>query len=214
MFGKLRKAMGGGEPPAPAALAVVGEAAFGRALRIDPSMLAALEAALGAPVSPDFVISGQGLVEMADEAGSSWLHRFYDDEDRMLQALTDSEDGGDAQEWSFYVPAASEHMPIGETVATWTDRLSKPKITHDGAVFERYWYEGDERDQPPVRFVETVYETPEKTGGRDLPQSCMVYGREAEEGELLLLALVMGEGREATFETMLGTGLRPHQIGI
>ncbi len=213
VFSKLFKSLGG-EPPRPKTLPQVGEATLGRALRLDASMLEAMEAALGESVSPDLVITGQGLVEMADETGTSWLHRFYDDEDRMLQAITGSRDGGDAEEWSFYVPAGSEHLPQDGRVGDWIDRLSRPEIEHDGERFDRLWYEGDDRTQPPVRFVETVYERADMTEGREIVQECMVYGREAPQGELLLLALVMGQGREATFERMLGTGLRPHQVTI
>ncbi|MBB4659756.1 DUF2491 family protein [Parvularcula dongshanensis] len=212
VLGKLIRSFGS-EPPK-RALPIVGPATLGRSVRLDPSMLAAMEGALGEPVSPDLVITGQGLIAMEDDAGTTYLHRFYDDEDRMLQALTDSEDGGDALEWSFYVPAGSEYLASGTSVSDWTARLSRAHIEHDGERFERTWYDDDTREQPPVRFTELVYEDETGQTGRNLPQECMVYARDTAQGELLLLALVMGEGEEASFERMLGTGLRPHQVTV
>ena len=218
MLGKLMKGLRG-EPAKGPALPVVGEATLGRSVRIDPSMLAAIEAALGEPVSPDFVITGQGVIEMADTdggggGGTSWLHRFYDDEHRMLQAMTDDEDGGDAQEWSFYVPAGAEYPGVGETARDLRARLTKAAFAHDGEPFARLWYDGDPDDQPPVEFTEVVYEEADMSDGRRLDQACMVYGRETPQGELLLLAVLMGDGPDASLERMLGTGLRPHQIGV
>lgn len=216
MLGKLFKGQFKGlakTPAEPPALPKVGEATLGRALRIDPSMLEGIARVTGEPVSPDLVVTGQGVVEMADEAGSTWLHRFYDDDHRMLQALTDSPEGGEAREWSFYVPAGTEHLAVGARRADWTKRLSSVSFAHEGEPYARYWYGEDEREQLPVRLVETVREAPGEAG-RDVVQDCMVYGRETEAGEVLLLAIVLGEGDEAVFETMIGTGLRPHQIGV
>lgn len=214
MLGKLIKGLGRAEPPAAPSPPVVGEASLGRAVRLDPSMLEAVSVALGEPVSPDHVITGQGLAELADDHGTTWLHRFYDDEDRMLQALTASPEGGEALEWSFYVGAGTEHMAVGARRSDWTRRLSSAELRHDGHAFARAWYEGDERDQPPVRLVETVFERADRSDARDLVQDCMVYARDAPQGELLLLAIVLGEGEEAVFERLLGTGLRPHQVGV
>lgn len=213
----LRGLFGGkkGAPEGPA-LPVIGEAGLGRAVRIDPSMLAAIEATLGEPVSPDLVVTGQGMAELPGEGGtaSSWLHRFYDDEHRMLQALTGSADGGEAEEWSFYVPAGTDYPGVGQAGGALRERLTKAEFAHDGQPFARLWYEGDPSDQPPVEFTEVVYETADMTDPSPLPQACMVYGRDAPEGELLLLAILTGEGPEASLERMLGTGLRPHQIGV
>ena len=213
MFGKLMKGVRG-EAAAPA-LPVIGQAGLGRAVRIDPSMLAALEAATGEPVSPDLVITGQGVIELADETSdATWLHRFYDDEHRMLQAMTTEADGGDVLEWSFYVPAGAEYPNVGEGARALRTRLTKASFVHEGRPYARLWYEGDESDQPPVEFTEVVYEEADMSDGRALPQACMVYGREAAQGELLLLAILTGEGADASLERMLGTGLRPHQIGV
>ena len=198
---------------APPALPRVGEATLGRAVRIDPSMLEAIAAVTNEPVSPDLVITGQGLIEMAGEDGTTWLHRFYDDEHRMLQALTNEAAGGDAVEWSFYVPAGTEHLAVGARRSAWTDRLSKASYAHEGEPYARYWYEDDPRDQPPVRLVEVVREAPGEDG-TEIVQDCMVYGRETPAGEVLLLALVLGQGDEAVLETMIGTGLRPHQVSV
>lgn len=212
MLGKLMKGFGK-KDEGPKGLPIVGEAGLGRSVRIDPSMLAAMEEALGEAVSPDLVITGQGLIEMKDEGGASWLHRFYDDEHRMLQALTATVDGA-AEEWSFYVPAGAEYPGVGETARDLRARLTKAAFAHDGQPFARAWYGDDPTDQPPVEFTELVYETNELAEGRPLPQACMVYGRDTPQGELLLLAILMGEGPDASLERMLGTGLRPHQIGV
>ena len=212
MLGKLLAGLRG-EAASPA-LPVIGEAGLGRAVRIDPSMLAAVEEAVGEAVSPDLVITGQGVIEMADETSdATWLHRFYDDEHRMLQAMTTAADGGDVLEWSFYVPAGAEYPGVGETAAGLKKRLTKARFEHDGQPFERLWYEG-EADQPAVEFTEVVYEEADMSDGRPLPQACMVYGREGTLGEVLLLAILTGAGQDASLERMIGTGLRPHHIGV
>ena len=216
MFKGLIKGLKG-EPKKEPRLPVVGEAGLGRAVRIDPSMLEAMEAALGERVSPDLVITGHGLAELpGDGAGeeSQWLHRFYDDEHRMLQALTMSAEGGEALEWSFYVPAGAEYPAIGQTRADLRERLTKAEFAHDGQPFARLWYEGDPADQPPVEFTEAVFETADMSDPTAIEQACMVYGRETGRGELLLLAILTGEGPDSSLERMLGTGLRPHQIGV
>ena len=213
MLGKLMKGLRG-EPKASPALPVVGEATLGRAVRIDPSMLEAIEAAVGEPVSPDLVITGQGVIEMQDEGGVSWLHRFYDDDHRMLQAMTADAAGAEVLEWSFYVPAGAEYPGVGETARTLRERLTKVGFAHDGEPYARLWYDGDPGDQPPVEFTEVVYERSDMSDGRALAQACMVYGRETPRGELLLLAILGGDGPDAALERMLGTGLRPHQIGV
>ena len=213
MLGKLMKGLRG-EREAPPALPVVGEAALGRSVRIDPSMLASLEAVCGEAVSPDLVITGQGVIEMADDSGVSWLHRFYDDEHRMLQAMTTEADGGDVLEWSFYVPAGADYVGVGEDAGALRARLTKPTFAHGGETYARLWYEGDAGDQPPTEFTEVVYEEADMSDGRPLPQACMVYGREAAAGEVLLLAILTGGAGDARLERMLGTGLRPHHIGV
>ncbi len=212
MIGKWMKSLGG--KGAKETLPTVGEAALGRVLRIDPSMLVALNGALGEETSSDFLISAQGRIDLSDESGTSWLHRFYDDDDRMLQAMTTSKGGGYAEEWSFYVPSSSEHLATGASTAEWGKRLTRATMDYDGTAFDRLWYEGDDRDQPAVKFEETVFESADMSDPRAIPQECMVYGTESAQGEVLLLALIQGMGSEATFETMLGTGLHPHQLSI
>ena len=64
-----------------------------------------------------------------------------------------------------------------------------------------------------MRLVEVVREAPGEDG-TEIVQDCMVYGRETPAGEVLLLALVIGQGDEAVLETMIGTGLRPHQVSV
>lgn len=212
MLGKLLSGLRG-EAKAPA-LPVVGEARLGRAVRIDPSMLGAIEEAVGEAVSPDLVITGQGLIEMADDGGVSWLHRFYDDDHRMLQAMTADAEGTEVLEWSFYVPAGAEYPGVGETSRQLRERLTKAAFAHDGEPYARLWYDGDPGDQPPVEFTEVVYEEADMSDGRPLPQACMAYGRDTPRGELLLLAILSGDGPDAALERMLGAGLRPHQIGV
>lgn len=212
VFGKLFG--GDAKKDAPALLPAIGDATIGRALRIDPAPLAALNAGLGEETSSDFIVVAQGLAELADASGSSWLHRFYDEDDRLLQVLTDRPDGGVPEEWSFYVPYASEHLAIGERVSEWQRRLEKARTTLDEREFTRTWYEGDDSDQPAVRFAETVYEAREKKDGRDIMQECMIYGTDLAEGELLLLDLIMETDGDVSFERMLGVGLRDHHIGL
>lgn len=212
VFGKL---FGSKDERKPAeTLPAIGDATIGRALRIDRSPLAALDDGLDEETSTDFVVVAQGVAELADQSGSSWLHRFYDEDDRMLQVLTDSRDGGIPEEWSFYVPVASEHLAIGETVEAWRPRLQKANSSYNGRTFARIWYDGDDSDQPPVRFTETVFEQREQKDGRTIVQECMIYGADIAVGELLLLDLIMDAGADVSFERMLGVGLRDHHIGL
>ena len=212
MLGKL---FGRGKTPAPSpALPVIGEAGLGRAVRIDPSMLGAVEDAVGEAIDPDLVITAHGIAELPGPGASSWLHRFYDDDHRMLQALTGSAEGGEAEEWSFYVPHGADHPGVGEDEGALRARLTKASFAHAGTPYARLWYEGDPSDQPPAEFTEVIYERADMSDGRPLAQACMVYGRDAPRGEVLLLAILTGEGSSASLERMFGTGLRPHQIGV
>ena len=196
------------------ALPCVGDAALGRALRIDQSMLQALIAELGHDLDADFIIVAQGIAELPGDGGSSWLHRFYDDDDRMLQVMTESETGGIPEEWSFYVPAHSAYLARDAKLSDWRTRLEAAQTEFNGSEFQRIWYEGDTSAQEAVRFHEKVCASPDDQRERIISQECMLYGRERAEGEVLLLDMIMEVESQVSFERMLGTGLRDHHISI
>ena len=81
--------------------------------------------------------------------------------------------------------------------------------------YRRFWFEGNDLDQPPVRMVEAVFE---QAGGhpvRQVSQMCMLYSRPLPSGGAeLLLALDIEGGTMGSVsqEVMIGVPMAPTQF--
>ena len=93
--------------------------------------------------------------------------------------------------------------------------MAKAHWDEDGLPpFRRFWYDEDDRDQPPVQLWEAVYYERDADPVRHIRQTCMLYSRDLQPaGMELLLALAMEpEGGDYTHEIMVGLPLGPAEF--
>ncbi len=209
IFGSL---FGGAPKEEPAKVAVVRDITIGRQVRLDGLAWRRLTGAAFTLDRDTLEITAQGLIRLDD---GSHVHRFYTDDELMLQAVSESADGSDADDFTLFRPWSSTYPVDRADTGAFRNRLSQPTWDEPGlARFDRFWYPDDDRTQPPVELWEAVYE--ERTGRpvRQIKQACMLYAREiAPEGQELLLALAMQpEGGDLTHEIMVGLPLLPAEF--
>jgi len=152
-------------------------------------------------------ITAQGVIKLDD---GSHVHRFYTDDELMLQAVSQQADGTDADDFTLFRPWSSLYPSDRAEKEAFLRRLALPTWNEDGlSPYRRFWYEGDEGEQPPVRLWEAVYYERDAEPVRHIRQTCMLYARDLRPaGVELLLALAMEpEGGDYTHEIMVGLPL-------
>ncbi|HEY0326425.1 MAG TPA: DUF2491 family protein [Allosphingosinicella sp.] len=158
-------------------------------------------------------ITAQGLIRLDD--GTS-VHRFYTDEEIMLQAMSRSPDGRDAYDFTLFQPWSSNQPADGYQSQAFIARMHRPWWQETGMPdYRRYWFEGNDLDQPPLRLIEDVYEDLSGRPVRQVSQVCMLYSRPLPpDGAELLLALDIQGGTlgYSSQEIMIGVPLAPAQF--
>lgn len=152
-------------------------------------------------------ITAQGVIRLDD---GSHVHRFYTDDELMLQAVSQQADGSDADDFTLFRPWSSLYPADRVDKEGFLRRLARPTWSEEGLPpYRRYWYEGDEGEQPPVQLWEAVYYERDAEPVRHIRQTCMLYARDLRPaGVELLLALAMEpEGGDYTHEIMVGLPL-------
>jgi hypothetical protein len=156
----------------------------------------------------DLPITGQGYLKL-DEV--THVHRFYTDEEVMLQAVTGSAQGGTPDDVTVFHGLWSHHPRGSDERAAFLARMRRPSFEHEGVVWDRFWLAGYENEQEPVLLWEAVYEDRSGRPVRHVAQTCMLYSRELNAGGLeMLLALdVAPEQGDIVQELMVGIALAP-----
>nr|WP_295373376.1 DUF2491 family protein [uncultured Sphingosinicella sp.] len=209
IFNRLFGGSGGSSAPA---VAVVRNVTIGRQVRVDPLAWRALEGTRFHLDRDTLEITAQGLIKL-DEGG--YVHRFYTDDELMLQAVSQTPDGSDADDFTLFQPWSSSYPTVRADTELFVHRLSQP-VWDEPEIgrYDRFWYEGDDRPQPPIQLWEAIYH--ERTGApvRHVRQNCMLFAREvAPEGQELLLALAMQpEDGDLTHEIMIGLAVSPGEF--
>ena len=209
----FRKLFGGsGEEAAAPELPVVRNVTIGRTVRLDTLAWRRLEGTSFELTRDTLDITAQGRITLDD---GSHVHRFYTNDDVMLQALSALPDGSDADDFTLFHPWSSRYPSDDLERNGFLRRLHKPVWDEEGLPrFDRFWYPGDSSDQTPVGLWEDIHE--ERTGApiRRIYQRCMLYSRPvAPDGTELLLALAMQpEGGDLTNEIMIGLPLLPAEF--
>ena len=210
IFRNLFGTGGGGETAA--TLPVVRNITIGRTVRLDTLAWRRLEG-LSFDLGRDTLdITAQGRITLDD---GSFVHRFYTNDDVMLQAVSELADGSDADDFTLFHPWSSSYPSDELDRNAFVRRLFKAHWQAEGMPpFERFWYPGDPSDQEPVGLWEEIYE--ERTGPprSRIYQRCMLYSRAVPpDGTELLLALAMKpDGGDLTHEIMIGLPLLPAEI--
>ncbi len=172
----------------PAAPEVMG-LRLGGAFELDSLRLKLMEPRLVVKdVAATQLIQAVGDVQL-DE--SSWLLRFYTDDDAFLQILLtggrDEQHITDAKLWHFY-----ETQSVGSE-ADWRklleEKISQPSIELEGHTYRRVW-ESIGPAAPPVAMTETTHTGDGPPASTD--QFAMLYQREIE-GDLFEYVLYSAE---------------------
>jgi hypothetical protein len=190
------------------AIPVVRNVTIGRSVRLDPLAWRRLGADAKFHLDRDTLeIVAQGRIDLGADG---YVHRFYTDDDLMLQMVSPDAEGRGADDFTLFGPWSSAYPPDAAARRRWADRLRARTFTDDGlSEYRRFWFgEADER-QDPVSFWESVYDDRSGAAPRRIYQTCMLFARDLPgEGRELLLAIEMEpQGGDLTHEIMVGIPL-------
>jgi hypothetical protein len=191
------------------ALPVVRNVTIGRTIRLDPLAWRRLGADAKFRLDADVLeIVAQGRIDLGTADGH--VHRFYTEDDVMLQMVSPDPEGRLAEDFTLFIPWSSAYPPDAAAKRRWADRLRARTFESEGLPeYRRYWFGDTDERQDPVSFWERVYDDREMSTARRVYQTCMLFSRDlGGEGRELLLAIEMEpEGGDLTHEIMVGIPL-------
>ena len=193
--------------------------AIGHALEIDvlglQADLTGGEPAMGPPTGGAFVVAAHGTAPLDADTE---LHRYYDDEHRMLQVMVPPGGGeADVLDLSLYAPWDSVAPMNRAEWDRWTGPdglIGRAEYDADGIAFERFWGEGPER-APLVEFTEAVEDGETR---REIHQRCMLYARPVGRAQEMLLINIerdlatRARAEGGSVEFLIGYGLGPGDV--
>jgi hypothetical protein len=139
-----------------------------------------------------------------------YVHRFYTEDDAMLQMVSPDAEGQLAEDHTLFLPWSSAYPPDAAARRRWADRLRARTFTDEGLPeYRRFWFGDTDERQDPVSFWESVYDDREASAARRIYQTCMLFARElpGDARELLLAIEMEPEGGDLTHEVMVGIPL-------
>jgi hypothetical protein len=208
MFGKL---FGGKDGDNKAALPVIRNVTIGRTVVLDPLAWRRFAGETKFALDRDTLeITAQGLIQLNDGV---FVHRFYTDDEILFQVVSDDREGQKANDFTVFVPWASEYPGDRADRELWTRRLSARTFQAEGLPeYRRFWF-GEEADQQePVTLWEDVYyDRDASRPERRLFQTTMLFHRDLAggDGRELLMALTVEpeDSKDVSHETMIGLPL-------
>lgn len=202
LFGGKREV---GDDPA---IPVVRNVTIGRSVRLDPLAWRRLGTDTKFQLDTDTLhIVAQGRIDLGADG---FVHRFYTDDDLMLQMVSPDAAGQGADDFTLFHPWSSDYPPDGAAKRRWADRLRARTFTdRELPEYRRFWFGDADERQEPVSFWEMVYDDRSGRDARRIYQTCMLFARELPaDGRELLLAIEMEpEGGDLTHEVMVGIPL-------
>jgi hypothetical protein len=190
------------------ALPVVRNVTIGRSVRLDPLAWRRLGADARFRLDTDTLgIVAQGRIDMGADG---YVHRFYTEDDAMLQMVSPDAEGQLAEDHTLFLPWSSAYPPDAAARRRWADRLRARTFTDEGLPeYRRFWFGDTDERQDPVSFWESVYDDREASAARRIYQTCMLFARElpGDARELLLAIEMEPEGGDVTHEVMVGIPL-------
>jgi hypothetical protein len=191
-----------------AALPAIRNVTLGRTVMLDPLAWRRFGDERRFPLDRDtLIITAQGLIELSD---GGFVHRFYTDDDMMLQAVSNDREGQDVTDMTIFAPWDSSYPGGRGDRDAWLRRLRAPSFTAEGLPeYRRLWFGDDTAEQAPVTFWEDVHDDRDGVPDRRIFQTSMLFARDLPgDGRELLLALEMEpQGGDVSFEIMLGVPL-------
>lgn len=195
------------EAKAPA-VPVVRNVTIGRSVRLDPLAWRRYGGDTRVKLKVDVLnIVAQGLIDLGADG---FVHRFYTEDDLMLQMVSPDAGGLEADDFTIFVPWSSAYPPDARARREWADRLRARTFSDDDLPeYRRFWFGDADERQDPVSFWEEVFDDREGRHVRRIYQTSMLFARDLPgEGRELLLAIEMEpEGSDLTHEVMVGIPL-------
>jgi len=190
------------------AIPVIRNVTIGRTVRLDPLAWRRLGDAAKFRLDTDTLeIVAQGSIDLGADG---WVHRFYTEDDLMLQMVSPDAEGQQAEDFTVFRPWSSAYPPDARAKREWADRLRARAFSDDDLPeYRRFWFGDADERQDPVSFWERVYDDRSGRDPRRIYQTCMLFARDLPgEGRELLLAIEMEpEGGDLTHEIMVGIPL-------
>lgn len=190
------------------AVPVVRNVTIGRSVRLDPLAWRRYGGDTKVELRTDVLnIVAQGLIDLGADG---FVHRFYTEDDLMLQMVSPDAEGREADDFTVFVPWSSAYPPDAHARREWADRLRARTFTADDLPeYRRFWFGDADERQDPVSFWEEVYDDREARHARRIYQTSMLFARDLPgDGRELLLAIEMEpEGGDLTHEIMVGIPL-------
>jgi hypothetical protein len=187
---------------------VVRNVTIGRNVRLDPLAWRRLGDETKFQLNADTLgIVAQGRISLGDDG---YVHRFYTEDDMMLQMVSPDATGEQAEDFTLFGPWSSAYPPDNAAKRVWADRLRARTWEGEGLpAYNRFWFGDTDERQDPVSFWETVYDERSGQDFRKIYQTCMLFSRDLPgDGRELLLAIEMEpEGGDLTHEIMVGIPL-------
>jgi hypothetical protein len=198
-----------GLPPAvPAQLPVVEGVTLGSTVSLNPDVWRRHEGESWFGLDrADLRITAQGYIELD---AMTHIHRFYTDEEIMLQVGSGAALGGPGDDFTVFHGLWHQQPASEYDRRSFLDQLRREQFRWQDATYERFWYGGGyDGDQDPVTLSEAVYEDRSGRPTRHVSQTCMLYCRPLPAGgqELLLALETMPEHGAPTQELMVGLPL-------
>jgi len=190
------------------AIPVVRNVTIGRSVRLDPLAWRRYGGDTHVKLRVDVLnIVAQGRIDLGADG---FVHRFYTEDDLMLQMVSPDAAGQEADDFTLFVPWTSAYPPDARARREWADRLRARTFTEsDLPEYRRFWFGDADERQDPVSFWEEVYDDRSGRDPRRIYQTSMLFARDLPgEGRELLLAIEMEpEGGDLTHEIMVGIPL-------
>ncbi len=190
------------------AVPVVRNVTIGRSVRLDPLAWRRYGGDTRVKLNIDVLnIVAQGRIDLGADG---FVHRFYTEDDLMLQMVSPDADGLQADDFTLFVPWTSAYPPDARARRVWGDRLRARTFADvDLPEYRRFWFGDADERQDPVSFWEEVYDDRESRDPRRIYQTSMLFARDLPgDGRELLLAIEMEpEGGDLTHEIMVGIPL-------
>jgi len=195
-------------PSAVAALPAVRNITLGRTVFVDPLAWRRFGDGLEFPFTGDTLqIVAQGIVALSE---GGFIHRFYTDDDVMLQAVTSDRGGNDISDITLFAPWDSLYPGAPADRDAWRQRLTAPMFNAPGLpAYRRVWFGDTAPVQEPVSFWEDLHDDRDGIVDRRIFQVCMLFARQlGDNGRELLLAIDQEtDAGDVSFEIMLGVAL-------
>lgn len=190
------------------AVPVVRNVTIGRSVRLDPLAWRRYGGDTRVKLNIDVLnIVAQGRIDLGADG---FVHRFYTEDDLMLQMVSPDAEGLEADDFTLFVPWTSAYPPDARARRAWGDRLrARTFADADLPEYRRFWFGDADERQDPVSFWEEVYDDRESRHPRRIYQTSMLFARDLPgDGRELLLAIEMEpEGGDLTHEIMVGIPL-------